>query len=230
MEQIFRPILFNTEMVQATLDDRKNQTRRMKKLDTFNSSPNWWRYDGLDVEDSNTHYFEALSHQKEPLEQYKDILCPYGKKGDILWVRETFEIVPVQTAPVNAFKSEIEMKVNYKADQAEAFNKWKPSIFMPKEACRIFLEITDISIERLQDISHEDAIGEGIEKYGPFDEYKGSLHPNGGKMRYRAYGSPIRAFQDLWTTINGSDSWNKNPWVWVIKFKRINKPAGFLKI
>jgi hypothetical protein len=100
---------------------------------------------------------------------------------------------------------------------------WIPSIHMPKAAARLWLLLEGIGAERLQDISEEDAIAEGIEKYGPFGEYKGAIHPNGGSMKFRAYERASRAFQDLWEGINGEDSWKINPWVWTLKFKELSK-------
>jgi hypothetical protein len=100
---------------------------------------------------------------------------------------------------------------------------WRPSIHMPKAAARLWLLLEGIGAERLQDISEEDAIAEGIEKYGPFGEYKGAIHPNGGSMKFRAYERASRAFQDLWEGINGEDSWKINPWVWTLKFKELSK-------
>lgn len=148
--------------------------------------------------------------------------CPYGKVGDVLWVRET--------STQESITDEAPFKTIYKADVGENYpmgsNKWKPSIFMPKSACRIFLEITDIKIERLQDISEEDAKAEGVETK------KGSW----GTVHFIDYTSNVRgsgfdwakqSFKTLWQKINGSESWEENPFVWVIKFKQIDKPENF---
>jgi hypothetical protein len=104
--------------------------------------------------------------------------------------------------------------------------KWKPSIFMPKKKCRIFLEITDVRVERLQDISEEDAIAEGIKKTWINDDIK--------QCRFKNYindgkgsKSPIDSFNSLWVSINGKDSWKANPWVWVYEFKVVEKPKDF---
>lgn len=103
--------------------------------------------------------------------------------------------------------------------------KWKPSIFMPREAARIFLEVTDVRAERLQDISEEDAIAEGVEVIGNAigtPQYRDYLNRNGD---HSAGGWPVISFQSLWEYINGAGSWETNPWVWVYSFKRIEKPA-----
>ena len=86
--------------------------------------------------------------------------------------------------------------------------------------------ITDIRVEKLQDISEEDAIKEGIEKYGPFGEYKGEPHPRGGSMKFRAYKKAARAFQDIWESIypnHPTKAWELNPYVWVITFEKVNE-------
>ena len=95
--------------------------------------------------------------------------------------------------------------------------KWKPSIFMPKEACRLFLEVTDIRVERLQDISEEDAISEGIERLKP----DGDLSYKSYAVDYDACVFPIVSYQTLWQKINGKESWDENPFVWVIEFKKL---------
>jgi hypothetical protein len=97
---------------------------------------------------------------------------------------------------------------------------WKPSIFMPKAACRIFLEITDVKVERLQDISEEDAINEGVELL-PNNRYKYYL------SEYFDCINAVHSFQTLWKSINGAESWEANPFVWAIEFKQITKPENF---
>lgn len=198
----FRPILFSTPMVQAILDGRKTMTRRVVKPQP----------ECIDFYEDRNVWFPEVSK------------CPY-EVGDVLWVRETHRaLVDCSTGKF--------AKWDYKADMPDEFHKqyphkWKPSIFMPKEACRIFLKVKSIKVERLQDISEEDAIAEGCSKYGPFGEFKGSIHPNGGSMRFRAYSKASRAFQCIWETINGFDSWKKNPFVFVYEFERIEKPLDF---
>jgi hypothetical protein len=176
-----RPILFNTEMVQAILAGNKTQTRRIVKgiaLDWLQPKMFTPKF----VSDSENH------------------LCPQGLIGDQLWVRETFvwegETKYTDISPIGDFY--------YKADfeDGEGPVKWKPSIFMPREACRIILEITDIKVERLQDISNDDAWCEGVSKSPEYD--------------------CVAYFKELWEKINGKGSWKKNPWVWKIVFKKID--------
>lgn len=212
-ETNYYPVLYQTEMVQAILEDRKEQTRRLfKKIPRLSSDLNWAA--------------KFLQKNKELRYQYS----PYGKPGDVLWVRETFR-------EVNHYGFDYEF-YEYKAggtsahcfipdmDQLLHDDKWKPSIHMPKEAARIFLEVTDVRIEKLQNISEKDAIAEGVHKHSDY-----------GSTGYVHYGKPDESFTDidavwsfetLWESINGSGSWNKNPWVWVIEFKKIEKPENFL--
>lgn len=183
-----RPILFSTEMVRAILDGRKTQTRRVVKDKMLQENNG-------DVDEE----FLLLTMDK----------CPYGKVGDVLWVRETFN-------SDYGFK-DIEGNVSppgilYKATTPNLpFNgdKWKPSIFMPKSACRIFLEITNIRVERLQDISDQDAKSEGAS-------------PKEGVL-FKRIERYDEAFERLWISINGYESWDSNPYVWVIEFKQIVK-------
>ena len=177
-----KPILFSTQMVEAILSGRKTMTRRVIR-------PQPSKYD------------------TEKIVNWNEVIYPTPKflKGDILWVRETFTYD-------SYFQDNSEIII-YKADDPNyplnSGQKWKPSIFMPKEACRIFLKITDIKVERLQDISEEDAIKEGVKI-----DYIGSYR--------HCYG-----FVDLWKSINGEQSWIDNPFVWVISFERIEKPEKF---
>lgn len=115
----------------------------------------------------------------------------------------------------------------YKADDTGySPARWKPSIFMPKEAARIFLRITDVRVERLQDISEEDAKAEGVKLAGV------EWNPNGyfdymlpkSRLNQRILTTAKRSYQSLWESINGAGSWEANPWVWVISFERVEKP------
>lgn len=217
------PMLFAGNMVEALLQDKKKQTRRALK-----EQPVWkdrfWHLGGAAW--SMDHVTPVPGHSL-----YERMIC---KPGDIIWVRETW------------FSTRFDCKeqlllgntdhIKYKADRDYdpvkdcVGRNWKPSLHMPKEACRIFLKVTSVHAERLQDISEEDAIAEGCHLYGPFGEYAGAPHPAvlaaGGNAK-RAYRSPVRAFQSLWEFIASEDSWKTNPWVWVIKFERIERPADF---
>jgi hypothetical protein len=178
-----RPILFSTPMVQAILDGRKTQTRRVIKrqppisvTDIINIAINW---------------IAAYPNRKAIRPFIYSTKCPYGQVGDVLWVRETWQKIEGD-------------RFIYKADPIIWGGKWKPSIFMPKEACRILLKVVSIKVERLQDISTNDALAEGVD------------------MDKSPCIEPINAYGMLWNQINGKDSWSKNPWLWVIEFKKIS--------
>jgi hypothetical protein len=113
-------------------------------------------------------------------------------------------------------------KFYYKADHTEAepyaHNGWKPSIFMPRAACRLFLEITDVRIERLRDISEEDAIKEGVLHYKFCGSFSAYLYKD-YSMETPGFAYAKPSFETLWKKINGEESWTANPWVWVIEFK-----------
>jgi hypothetical protein len=176
-----KPILFSTLMVQAILEGRKTQTRRVIKCDFY-----------VENDPPLTAYIpDYITGEPQPVK----LPCPYGQIGDRLWVRETF--VYHHTGQL-FYKTDIPVLCHKNW-------KWKPSIFMPRTASRITLEITDIRIERLQDISEEDCLSEGI-------NYQGNAYDT------------IGAFSDLWDSINAKKHpWQSNPWVWVIEFKRIEK-------
>jgi hypothetical protein len=166
-----RPILFSGPMVRAILEGRKTITRRVLKLQDYDGGNCYETRDGI----------------------LRDILslCPYGIPGDRLWVRETWADPCGKRIPV------------YRADEATAYQnvKWRPSIFMPRWASRITLEITRVRVERLQDITEKDAISEGVLS-SDYDK----------TYRY--------AFSVLWDSINGPKyPWSDNPWVWVIDLR-----------
>lgn len=192
------PILFSTEMVQAIMADRKLQTRRVvKPQPTKCGSITHFAWGAV----TSTNSMPVVSgHATESK-------CPYGKVGDLLWVRETFG-------------QGVSGKFYYKADKSIADKlvlSWKPSIHMPKAAARIWLRITNIRVERLHEITEEDAIKEGVMK----------LSDEGFWKYYQSEPywchSAKRSFETLWYSINGEESWNVNPWVWVIEFEVISK-------
>lgn len=201
------PILFSTPMVQAILENRKTMTRRTAGLERVNEKPyNWILARKNDMTISNVVSGEMI------------ILNPRCNIGDRLWVKETFfDTRKYQDAPLFANGPEY----IYRADK-DAFigeHKWKPSLFMPKVAARIWLEVTGIRCERLQNISEADAIAEGVECIGEkkLFKYKNYLSRAGGWI------GAATSFLSLWQSINGKDSWELNPWVFVYEFKQINK-------
>lgn len=218
-----RPILFSGEMVKAILEGRKTMTRRVNSIGEY-----------------------YISDKK----------CPYGVVGDRLWVRETwqsffpeevtqnhqqgprsFSGVPAETAKVHY------MFFYYRAD-GEApddpkYGKavWRPSIFMPRWASRITLEVTDVKVERLQDITEEDAEKEGIPNEYPMSDIY--CYHCGGRGLIKTHhretlgameidcpycDTAVKRFATLWDSINGKKpgkTWKDNPWVWVVEFRRV---------
>ena len=184
-----RPILMSAEMVRALLAGRKTQTRRLVKLmDTGRvklpgSHRNWH------LEDPNV--VKA---------------CPYGLPGDRLWVKETF----LQRNSTTIYRADLYL---FEAAGISLNFNWKPSIFMPRKASRLTLEIKTLRVERLQDISEADAKAEGIQC------------PGCQSGEHIACTDLVKAYRKLWESLNGTDSWKANPWVWVIEFQLLNKES-----
>ena len=189
------PILFSTAMVQAILAGRKSITRRMQGLEKINEKPNNYAYKGIHPDNPSVHIFARLFLGVWVETIY--IKCPYGQHGDVLWVRESF---------YEPLFEGLNGKYYYKADLVPAGwdFKWKPSIHMPKEAARIWLKVVNVRVERLHEITEQDAIAEGVETLGLYPGYSVSSR---GK------------FEGLWNHINGTESWDANPWVWVVEFE-----------
>jgi hypothetical protein len=218
-------------MVQALLDGRKTQTRRVVKKKYSNTDLTW-----KEIHSGKTKILVELQNDvpapvknengttTHRLRAYHVSECPY-KVGDVLWVRETF---------YECEAPKLKGDFIYKASNDEGWElKWKPSIFMPKPACRIFLKIKSIRVERLQEISESDAIAEGIieilpQMYPQYREWKNYINPCNPHGYKSDYNNPINSFKSLWQSINGKDSWNVNPFVWVYEFEQIEKPNDFI--
>lgn len=203
------PILFSTEMVQAILDGRKTMTRRAVKLPENASDPYW-------SIDNNEWLFFKNGWGGNKLK------CPYGQLGDVLWVRESWRTV-------GGYSEKPDYSVMSKKDFVYKANEdwngpFKPSIHMPKSACRIFLQVTDVRVERLREISEDDAVAEGANKM--YEAGFGGFYLD--EPEIIDYDADYRTgFKKIWQSINGVASWYANPWVWVISFKRIDKPVNF---
>lgn len=186
MSEQSKPILFSTPMVQAILDGRKTMTRRVIKFP-----------EGL----TGSHQVGEAGNPKNPLGLMWvcGIKRPKYQPGDILWVRETWRV--------------LECKYVYRADDESPegwhLNVWRPSIFMPREAARIFLRVTDVRVERLKEITEADA-----KKEGTRHTY---YNPHVTEFSYKA------GFAGLWDSINVKRGygWETNPWVFVYKFERV---------
>jgi hypothetical protein len=208
-----RPILFNADMVRALLDVRKTQTRRIVKpqptvnVDHFRHVTTCRKTGRMEWQACNREGKPVFAFKKKPCFVSEIAQCPYGQPGDRLWVREAF-------ADGLCTKSTLACRATHRpSDLDEGWDdpiKWKPSIFMPRSYSRITLEIVSVRVERLQDISEADAKAEGV--IG-----KEQAAENGLSW----YDKPRRAFRFLWQSINGADSWDANPWVWVVEFKRV---------
>lgn len=185
-----RPILFSTPMVQAILAGRKTETRRVVKP----MPPATYLGLGINVTKNIVgHYWSNGLAQRFWPAAGKPLQCPYGLPGTVLWVRESF----CKIGNTNLYKAD-----DKKVMPASAV-KWKPSIHMPKAAARIWLQVSEIKVERLQDITDEGAILEGcLVEQEIFVQ---------GELR--------GAFINVWSSINGYISWALNPYVWVVKFK-----------
>ena len=201
-----QPILFSAPMVRAILNSRKTMTRRMKGLKEINKHPSHWSFEGL-LENGLFKFRHRIS------DCWMEIKCPYGAPGNSLWVRETWYC----DDPAAAQDAMSRMKgVYFKATEvAPHLFKWRPSIFMPRWASRITLEITGVRIERLKDISEEDAEAEGCEPQAWATDKKDIDGENVEIF------SAVPTFSLLWDSINGKIyPWASNPWVWVIEFKK----------
>jgi hypothetical protein len=207
-----KPILFNTEMVRAILDGRKTCTRRICKDANEYTVPDMDFYNA-DMRTYAVHNFADKKHtEKLSIAERICPICP----GDILYVRETvwqkigyYLDIDGETKP--SWYNEFKYVTSYEKPETGWNYSWakRPSIHMPKEAARIWLKVTDVRVERLQDMTDDDAEAEGC-----FD-----------------YTSTALGFPDVWdSTIKKSDldryGWDANPWVWVISFERCEKPEG----
>ena len=216
------PILFNTDMVRAILDGRKTVTRR----------PVRYKYSNTEMEMFTNKYgtrlieiqkdIEGESYGRNPdgstwhkLRAYIEKNPPY-RKGDILYVRETFR--PLSNHPKARFEYAADWSTKYFENSKEPNccngGKWKPSSHMPKEAARIWIKVTDVRVERLQDMNKMDAVKEGIDTRCCVN-----------------LAHALTKFKKLWdSTIKKSDlalyGWDANPWVWVIEFERCEKPES----
>ncbi|WP_432734815.1 hypothetical protein [Ralstonia solanacearum] len=217
-----RPILFSGAMVRAILDGRKTQTRRIMKnqppADTF-------RMDTFH-HPKGQHYFWAYKEAFSGCELHpgwEPICCPYGQPCDLLWVRESFwgcDAPGHGDQPCVVYDDEWHGKDYYPTEIRPWARKFGriPSIHMPRDCSRITLEITSVRVERLQDCSEEDARAEGCEAIGA--TYRRDT--NGNVRSLESLGGPYRdGYRVLWEQINGPGSWEANPWVWVVEFKRI---------
>ncbi len=225
-----KPILFSTPMVQAILDGRKTMTRRVaKELDGMAMLS--FRYVDGDIQEHKGYPLGHVSVTER---------CRF-KPGDVLWVRETWRefsgMLYGREGGVYIPLDDCE-GINFKADDAHiltsganafcslfedikddmSYGKWRPSIYMPKAAARIFLRVTGVRVEQVQDISPYDIASEG---------FSGETDNDGYGDYYVAH--PKQEFASYWDSLNAKRGygWETNPWVWVIAFKRISKEEAY---
>lgn len=228
-----RPFLFNGAMVRAILAGQKTQTRRVMKQQpaddiapaTFpNRSVQGWR--------------SSLPHPHGPTTAH---FCPFGQAGDRLWVRETWQhydwtddgepciryqadgatewpedYSEQEGLRLNDVWAALSDDANFAIDGRAADHRWRPSVHMPRWACRLVLEITAVRVERLQAISAEDAVAEGIPSLND--------DPRITQQHFDYTSVEAGRFRDLWTSTGGD--WDSNPWVWVIEFIRVKVAGG----
>lgn len=193
-----RPIIYNTPNVKTVLDGRKSQTRRPCKVKDIN---------GKSFNEYGEEAMNALIRHHSP----------FGKPGDRLWVRETFrKCGNCEKTLYRADNLKIRSNIFFECDECEFGNLgWKPSIYMPRWASRITLEITDVRVERVQEITYHDVKKEGLIIPGKDFILEGNRGSNPGIA--------IRHFKPLWNSIYAKKGygWETNCWVWVIDFRRV---------
>ena len=215
-------------MVKAYLAGRKFQTRRMRGLAAINHLPDQWLLSSIPEVDKDDFFILESSNGHNI-----KLKSPFGKKGDVLWVRENFcptnsiEYLNEVTGLPYFYQADVKDIETSKEVMKEYGWKWKPSIHMPMDVCRIFLEVVNVRLERLFDISDSDAILEGIESvehhetnkkvYRDYTYYSDKAMSVSGFLE-----KPSESFLSLFASIHGIDKKPRNPWVWVIEFKKID--------
>lgn len=223
-----RGMIFNGEMVRALLDGRKTQTRRIMKVqpEPSKSRPGDFWFSSKKLE-SMVHVSD-LAPGNSPIVDchlfFQEHRCPFGAVGDRIWVRETFQgplfdfdlmdsyckdPTPFERPEFCVYKADGAPAPEFYDADDELHCRWRPSIHMPRWASRILLEITNVRVERLQEIT----LGDICKEIGC------------GLYDFRPATHGFQAWEELWQSIYGEDSWKANPWVWVIEFKRVEGGA-----
>ena len=252
-----RPILFSAPMVRAILEGRKTVTRRAVKhqpdVPVTDAIPRRNYPHGPATAD--WYWRPQHGHLNGVPSNGWNFKCPYGQPGERLWVRETWRGVVKISPPDSPLELGVAryvpdrdecFRLDYAATQVRDDEPWRPSIHMPRWASRILLEITDVRVERLQDISEEQARAEGVL---PGEHCIGPIGTNSDAIRCQHCGDLRRdhigvalvcrgrsgdcwngntakgGYGMLWESINGFGSWAENPWVWVVEFKRVEQSA-----
>lgn len=203
------PLLMKGPLVRATLEGRKTQTRRPINPQPSDDIENVKYDDVADLWLGNTKEDNDLGFCSSWTAR-----CPLGRTGDRLWVRETWAWPGEEEFIYRADQWAEDMVAKWKTDPNYPQVKWSPSIHMPRRVCRLVLPLVSVRVERVQDITEEGAKAEGIRRT-----------ENGWTDGATGYDvtSARAAFQELWTSIYGQESWDANPWVWVAEWKEVNK-------
>ncbi len=228
-----RPILFSAPMVRAILAGAKTRTRRIVKYDVRgpngpNNPPDI--FDWYDAAGKWRGAHRANGDHPSGERCNAMDLCPYGARGDRLWVRESWQPLWATERAPSSMKSPEGWAISYPAtdgiqefrdiDRMRLSTRCKPSIHMPRWASRITLDVTGVRVERLHDITNDDAKAEGAAyRIAPGGDLAGAFSHVDTPIGHRDH------FVDLWRSINGAESWDANPWVWVVEFKRIEQQA-----
>jgi len=214
------PIIFNDWSIKRILAGEKTQTRRLTGLDEVNDSPFEWESGEMmsfDMVDSKAEFGRV---DKYGMTTYVEVDCPYGKPGDVLWVREAFRfdeafddyspLSLVRHAPPDRRLSSEDVQYEATPEDSpfteETQGRLRPSIHMPEELCRLRLHVEDVRVERLTDISAAGVEAEGID-----------LPEEARGYSYLA----TQHFEDVWNDTHGDGAWERDPWVWVVGFSRI---------
>jgi len=237
------PLLLNGPMVRAALAKDKTQTRRPVKFDRARNAPLWARlldeppnpdeifYEGPCSKHARGHYFTPDDSGMGLPENDACVTSPLGQVGDMLWVRETFTVedfpdegkrivwqADMAAAWLGAMTDVFYLPTNYQPARRwpPTQRRWEPSILMPRWASRIIFEVTELRVQRVQDISEEDAKAEGVAPCGGFSTTSGCW------MNYGQSGPSCstarESFRTLWISIYGQESWDRNDWVWAATY------------
>lgn len=228
-----RPIIFSGPMVRAILSGAKTQTRRAiryfdgKAYATAPARARWQPPRNLEGDprswrDKWFAYDTAGGASAFPI---YGLRCPYGIAGDRLWVRETWAHSAADRRRAMIYRAD--EGTARMALQEPEFGHWRPAIHMPRKACRTLLEIMAVRIERLREVTEQDALAEGVKQLGGHHLFKDYLQSTGSEERYLCTNA-CASYYTLWDLINGDKrgfSWEANPWVWVVEFARIKGGA-----
>lgn len=213
-----RPIFMAPENAQKCHEGTKTQTRRIVSVPSWASDDDMLKLAIQRPATGIAYYMDGIPEKR--------LTCPYGVVGDRLWVREPWAWPGEEFHLYKGSPADARIVEEWKKDQNSCQVKWTPSIHMPRFACRTVLEITEIRVERLKEISEEDALAEIGSLETVTQEWVDDCEPGtqAHKLATLLVGKQIRAklsFMNLWISSNGEESWRSNPWVWVIAFRKV---------